>query len=384
MKKNLFNRLNFLTTGIAFLAICGMAISTQAAEPRVALAGHVPARLATATLLQRASADEPVQLSLVVKLDQNLLDDTLAELYGQNSSPYKHFLSSAEFEQKFGLTAKRAQLKSFAKTSGLTIDSNGDSDQSMVVKVSAPASMVERTFNIHLNHYRAHDGHLFRANDTDPMIPASLAPHLGAIVGLSNITDVFHPHILRSSAAPNFSTPALLGTTGQGGGLSPHDIKSIYGLSTLSLTGTGQTVALVEFDGYAPSDITSYESIYSIVPAVTVTPVSVDGATNTSGSGADEVTLDIEMVVAVAPGVSRVLVYEAPNNQQAGIDMMNQIATDNSAQSVSTSWGYPEDVATTLTVNGGSAFMTVENQIFQRMAAQGQSMYAAAGDDGGV
>jgi len=383
MKKNLFNfnRLNVLATGIVLLTICGMAIFSQAAEPRVALVGHVPARLATATLLQRASADEPIELSLVVKLDQNLLDETLAELYGQNASPYKHFLSAAEFAQKLGLADKRTQLKNFANANNLTIDMEGDSDQSMIVKVSGPAGAVEQAFGIHLNHYRDQAGHLFRANDADPMIPASLEPHLGAIVGLSNLMDVFHPHIRRPSAAPSSSIPALLGTSGQLGGLSPHDIKSIYGLSSLSLTGTGQTVALVEFDGYAPSDIHGYETAYSL-PPVQVTPISIDGAANTAGSNTDEVVLDIELVVGVAPGVSSVLVYEAANNQQAGIDMMNQIATDNKAQSVSTSWGYPEDVANTLTVNGGSAFMTVENQIFQRMAAQGQSMYAAAGDNG--
>jgi len=76
------------------------------------------------------------------------------------------------------------------------------------------------------------------------------------------------------------------------------------------------------------------------------------------------------------------LIYQGPNNQQGGIDIDNKIATDNLAQVVSTSWGYPETVAVGLTVNGGSSYMATENQIFQRMAAQGQSMFAASGDSG--
>jgi kumamolisin len=358
--------------GIAIMAICGLAIYAQAEDTRVALVGHISAQVATATLLQPASPDEPVQLSLVVKLDQNLLDTTYQEIYGQAASKHMHFLRADEFSQKFGMADKRAQLKNFATANGLTVNPNGDSDQSMIVKVSGSAAAVEQAFNIHLNHYQAQDGRLFRANDTEPMIPASLTPHLGAILGLSNLTGVVHPHIRHSSK----SKPASI-TNGSGpeGGLSPSDIKTIYGLTQTTLTGTGQTVALFELDGYTPSDIALYESLFHL-PSVTVTPVLVDGVTNTCGSACDEVTLDIEMVEALAPGVSKILVYEgSQTTDQDYLAIFDQIQTDNTAQVVSTSWGLDEQ-------DSGSSVITSESQIFQKMATQGQTVFASAGDCG--
>jgi kumamolisin len=364
-----------LLIGIVVTTVCGITVFSQAAEPLLALVGHITPQIANAALLQRAPADEPVQLSLVVKLDQNLLDATYQELYGQKASVHKHFLSSDEFAQQFGLADKRSQLKNFALANGLTINSDGDNDRSMVVKVSGSAGTIEQAFNIHLNHYRARDGRLFRANDADPMIPASLTPHLGAILGLSNLTSIVHPHIRHTSRnAPSSIFPG----TGPGYGLSPDDIKAIYGLNSTTLTGSGQTVALFELDGYNPSDIALYESQFKL-PDVTVTPVMVNGATNACGSSCDEVTLDIEMVMALAPGVSQILVYEGQDPQgTTASDLINtyqRIQADNKAQVVSTSWGENEQ-------DSGFAFIQSESTIFQSMATQGQSIYAAAGDCG--
>src|SRR6266480_2053106 len=86
----------------AMLAI-SMAGSLRAAESLVALSGHVPHQIQNATMLQRAPADEIVSLSLVTRLDQNLLDQTLEQLYGRGAPAQKHYLSSAEFAQKFGI-----------------------------------------------------------------------------------------------------------------------------------------------------------------------------------------------------------------------------------------------------------------------------------------
>src|SRR3974390_2206532 len=78
----------------------------QAASHRVSIKDHVPKQIQEATRLERAPADEPVDLGLVVRLDQKLLDQTLAELYGPQAPAGKHFLSASEFAQKFDLANK--------------------------------------------------------------------------------------------------------------------------------------------------------------------------------------------------------------------------------------------------------------------------------------
>ncbi len=78
----------------------------------------------------------------------------------------------------------------------------------------------------------------------------------------------------------------------------------------VSLTGTGQTVGLCEFDGYYAADITKYETQAGLTK-VPLSNVLVDGFDGVPSSGNEEVALDIEMAVSMAPGLSQVLVYEA-------------------------------------------------------------------------
>jgi len=70
------------------------------------------------------------------------------------------------------------------------------------------------------------------------------------------------------------------------------------------MTGSGQTLALYELDGFAALDITTYENHFGIAPNITVTPIAVDGSVNGCGANCDEVELDIEAAAALAPGLS--------------------------------------------------------------------------------
>ena len=71
----------------------------------------------------------------------------------------------------------------------------------------------------------------------------------------------------------------------------------------------------------------------------------MDGYSGAAGSGAGEVTLDIELQAALAPGASKILVYEGPNSSAGVVDTYNKIATDNLAKEISTSWGEAENSA---------------------------------------
>src|SRR5437016_5804215 len=68
-----------------------------------------------------------------------------------------------------------------------------------------------------------------------------------------------------------------------------------------SITGTGQTVALIEFGGgYRAEDLDAYFSQLG-VPTPKVSAISVDGKTNHPGSWLDtEVVLDIQVLGAIA------------------------------------------------------------------------------------
>jgi subtilase family serine protease len=134
------------------------------------------------------------------------------------------------------------------------------------------------------------------------------------------------------------------------------------------LDGTGQTAALVEFDGYYQGDITKYEQTpTNQLPAVPLTNILVDGFSGTPGSENKEVAVDIEMLISMAPRLSRIIVYEAQLLESED-DILNQIATDNAASQISCSWIIAIDAT--------------GDQIFQQYAAQGQSFFEASGGTG--
>jgi subtilase family serine protease len=88
------------------------------------------------------------------------------------------------------------------------------------------------------------------------------------------------------------------------------------------------------------------------------------------------VDADIEQEMSVAKD-AHLLVYGAPNDEtgQTELDEYTAIADEDIASTVSSSWGECENDA-------GQGFAEAENTVFEQMALQGQSMFAAAGDDG--
>ena len=78
----------------------------------------------------------------------------------------------------------------------------------------------------------------------------------------------------------------------------------------------------------------------------------------------------------MAPKVKQLLVYEAPNTELGALSEYFQMARDNRADAISTSWG----IVCEFFVN--SQITLAENQIFLQMAFQGQSIFAASGDAG--
>ena len=79
----------------------------------------------------------------------------------------------------------------------------------------------------------------------------------------------------------------------------------------------------------------------------------------------------------MAPGAN-IDVYEAPNTTFGAIDEYATIVNDDADQIVSSSWGLCEQAVQ----QGEPGVLEAENLLFQQAAAQGQSVFAAAGDDG--
>jgi kumamolisin len=374
------------TLSFGFAALCGLTSLSLSAGAQTALKrlpAHIPPLVAEANLVGRAPAQEMVPLALTLPLrNQAQLNALLQRLYDPHDALYGQYLTSAQFVARFAPTqADYDAVIGFARAQGLTVTAMHPNR--LVLDVVGTSQNVEAAFGVKLKQYRLPEGRMFRAPDSNPALPVAIANRLQGVVGLDT-ADVWRPHNIRKPVDPlaflnqpldlSFSFHPNVTGSGPGGGLSPSDIKTAYNLNTVTQTGAGQTLALFELDGYKASDITSYESFFAI-PAVPLQNVLVDGFAGTAGAGADEVTLDIELQIALARGVSKILVYEGPNSNAGVVDTYNRIATDNLAKSISTSWGLAEN-------SNSAAVRNSENTAFQQMAAQGQSIFAASGDSG--
>lgn len=361
---------------LALALVVGSAPAPSLAAPGPALVrlpGNVPAQaIAKAQFLGRAPAAPDITLAFSLPLrNEQELEDLLNRLYDPSDPSYGHYLTPREFADRFGPTQDDYDgVAAYARSLGLAVTATHPNRA--LLNVSGSVAAIEAGFNLRINMYRAPDGRVFHAPDKDPEVPEAIAARIGGVIGLDNAT-VWHPHSRVVSEAEAQAAPYQIGT-GPGGGLTPGDIRTAYNLNGVSVNGSGQVLGLFELDGYNPADVTSYVNYFGL-PAVPLQNVLIDGFSGRAGTGASEVTLDIELQIALAPGASKIIVYEGPNSGTGVVDTYNRIATDNLAKQISTSWGLSEG-------QSSSAVMNSENAAFRQMAAQGQSIYAASGDSG--
>jgi kumamolisin len=362
-----------LTLSVILGGMSTPCLSASTPSP-VRLRGHVPTKaLATAKMLGRLASNAQISMAFVLPLrNQAELQKLLERIYDPADPLYGHYLKSQEFTDSFSPTQTDYDaVISYAQSQGLTV--SGTHPNRLLLNVSAPAGVIESAFNLHFQRYQAPEGREFYTPDDDPEVPYSTASRIVGVVGLDNAS-VWRAHSRFVPAAElTQNSPNQIGT-GPGGGLTPNDVLAAYNLQGVAAKGTGQILGLFELDGYKSSDVASYVGFYSL-PSVPLQNVLIDGFSGNAGSGASEVTLDIELQIALAPGASKIIVYEGPNSNTGVVDTYNRIATDNLAKQISTSWGLSEG-------QSGSAVISSENAIFQQMAAQGQTIYAASGDSG--
>ena len=326
---------------------------------------HVP-RVVTSLKLQPIgllASETRLHLAIGLPLrNREALNTLLQQIYDPASPQYRHYLTPEQFTEKFGPTEQDYQaVIAFAKANGLTVTTTHPNR--MVLDVEGAASDVEKAFQVKiLNYQHPTEARTFYAPDVEPSVPLGVT--ILDIIGLNSYSRP-HPNLI---ARPISQPAGVMPNAGSGpfGTYIGNDFRAAYAPG-VSLTGAGQTVGLVQFDGYYTNDIAAYESQAGL-PSVTLSNILLDGFSGAPGGNNIEVALDIDMAISMAPGLSQVIVYEGSPNIFIPNDVLNRIATDNSAKQISCSWGW-----------SGGPWATTD-QIFQQMAAQGQSFFVASGD----
>jgi subtilase family serine protease len=361
-------------SAILSAAVCfSFATTSVWAQQNYVLAHHVPQAVANgqARLMDLLPGTQRLKLAINLPLrNQADLDDLLQRLYDPQSPDYHRYLSVQEFTEKFGPTQKDYDaVVSFAKANGLTV--TGTTPNRRLVDVEGSVANINKAFHVVMGLYpHPTESRVFYAPDREPTV--DLPMQLLQITGLDNFV---LPHNMLKKGNVAKTTNAIANITGSGPGNTylPSDIRAAY-YGSGSLTGAGQSIGILSFDGYLTNDVQLFYSHTGMSSSVPIHNVLVNGYNGVcSGDGAGdgacddgEQVLDIVNAIGMAPGITQILFYEGSSDT----DILNRMATDNTAKVLSCSWGWsPAD---------GSS----DDPIFQEFQAQGQTFLSASGDNG--
>jgi subtilase family serine protease len=339
---------------VAALLMPSAAIEANAQQ---VLLGHVPHAVASSHALSKLEDTTRLNIAIGLPLrNQNELDALLLQLSDPASPEFGRYLSAEQFAVQFGPTEQEYQaLIHFAHENGLVV--TGTHSNRVLLDVSGEVSEIEKALHVKMMVYDHPVRGRFYAPGREPSIDLDMK-----VLDISGLDNFALPQPMGLNRMPLEANHPYVTGSGPGGYFIGKDFRAAYAPG-VSLTGSGQVVGLLEFDGFYAGDVQK-NAAQAGVPVVPTQTVLLDGFNGSPGGDNIEVILDIMMASYVAPGLSKVIVYEGstPN------DILNRMATDNLAQQLSSSWGFGINATT--------------EQIFKQYIAQGQSMLQASGDSG--
>lgn len=300
------------------------------------------------------------------------LNSLLNQLYDPTSPNYRQFLSVTQFTERFSPTVQDYQkVVDFVQANGFTI-TNLPANR-LIVSFKGSADQIEKAFNLTMNVYRhPTENRLFFSPDREPSLNLSVP-----IVHISGLNNFSIPRPALKNAQSSQGASNATGS-GPGGSFLPNDMRRAY-YGGASLTGSGQCVGLVEFDGYNITDVVSsfngaasytsnggnYTLSYTVPGgggnfSIPINNALVNGGTLTPApndpTAEAEVVLDIAQAIGMAPGINQLRVYIAPDSwtysgnyvfpsNSDDLAILNQAVSENACKQLSISWNWrPESI----------------------------------------
>jgi subtilase family serine protease len=350
--------------GIGLFA--GLAWS-QGHTAKVTIAGNTPRALSAASLVGHQDSNTVMDIVVGLKMrNEKELADLIARQSDPNSSDFQNFITPADFTRRFApLQADVDKVTQHLESNGLTVTEV--SHNHMLVHARGTVSQMEQAFSVSINRYELQGEHHF-SNDRDPSVPAALGDVVQSVMGLSSMEKLKRASS-QAAAQPlvSYTPPQIATAYSFPNANNAHPDGKIY-------SGKGVTLAIATAFGYNPTDVNFFWQYFGITRTGTITdmPISASMGSNPDPS---ETTADVEQSGAQAPDAN-MLVYIIPNVAfSTFITMYAQIAEDNTASVVSSSWGYCELVLSPASIQSAHA-------AFEQGAAQGISYFISSADSG--
>jgi subtilase family serine protease len=309
------------------------------------------------------------------------LDAFIGELHDPASPNFHKWLTAEEFGARFGPAAEDIEtVKSWLEQRGFTV--NVVYPSGMTIDFSGTAGTVRTAFHTEIHRLNV-DGVEHVANMSDPSIPEALAPAVAGVVSMHD----FRPRAMKK-AHPAYTFTQQNATEYA---VTPGDLATIYNLAplfTAKITGTGQTIAVLEdTDLYSSADWTTFRSTFGLSQyggtLTTVHPAPKSGTNNCLDPGVPrggddgEAILDAEWAGAAAPGATIEVAACADTRTTFGglIALQNLLSAAKLPSTVSSSYGECE-------AENGAASNAAFASVYAQAVTEGVSVFVAAGDEG--
>lgn len=405
------------TIGLALFAT----VVARAAD-RVVLPGHVLPALSESdrvSFVPKAADANEEQLTLTLVLrrhDQEGFERFLADVYNPASPQFRRFVSAAELSDRFGPSPHAYALvrdhlvgQGFSVTEGST--------NRMTLSVTGTRALAERALAVTIVDRKAGDTR-FHANLDEPSLPAHVAEHVEAIVGLSTLARPRSVGLISwfkkqpcKEAGDNAGYPLQLsrgdaegacrtavGTCSTRQALNAAEHADVLKVCDKfkkasdpfvrwaakdppaptpwkNVTGAGQKVGIVGFDSFVASDVRDFLDLFGVPDSTfaALSHVQLNGGA-ALGPEQTEVLLDIQTVLINAPD-AQVVVYDAPFTGGGSFQGLFNRAIADGVTIISNSWTYCE------AQTSASDALSIDS-ILATAAAAGISVFNAAGDTG--
>lgn len=385
----------------ALLAVGALTVAPGSADATVPAAAQAAASasgttpnvlpgLSLATDLGAAAASTPMRLVVAVQRpDADAEKAFISAAHDPSSPDYRHFLTPAQFQARFGVPAsQRAAVTSFLTGGGLTLDNVSTAGD--VYSVHGTVSQIGALFGTAIRRY-SYDGTTFLANAAAPTFPASLG--ISNVIGLNTLQQFSlpakTPKLAKKSSPLQGNCLPLLGCIG---GTTPSDLWTAYDRPATA-TGSGQGVAVLgegQTDGVI-SDLRAFEAKFNL-PQVPVTVKHPAGDTDFSDdSGHAEWNIDTQASTGMAPDVNKLTLYFGTDLSDADVTATFSQFTDDADGPLQASASYGEcetipylssALANVPLVGLGNNMDPTLDQITRQAAAEGKTIFASTGDTG--
>ena len=259
--------------GILF-GLCAVFVSPGQTSERQTVSGSLPPALARTTPLDRLNGTNELHLAIGLPLrNREALTNLLQQIYSPASPIYRRYLTPEQFAAQFGPTEADYQaVIDFAKANALAVTATHPNR--VLLDVSGSVANLEKALHVTFRTFQhPTEARAFYAPDSAPSLELSTP-----ILSIDGLDDYLRPHpkhTIRAESNLDNEKAAPKAGSGPSGNYMGDDFRAAYAPG-VTLTGAGQTVGLLQFDGYLASDITLYETQAGL-PKVPLQNVLVDG-----------------------------------------------------------------------------------------------------------